>query len=117
MSEQECEGRIDVSATAIASIVNDAVLSCYGVVGTASKDLAMGIATAISTDRKRGVEVRVEDGCIVIDVYVIIEYGTRIPAVARSVMNVVEFSVERALGIPVARVNVHVDGLRVSNVD
>jgi uncharacterized alkaline shock family protein YloU len=58
-----------------------------------------------------------EDGRIIIDVYVIIEYGTRIAAVARSVMNVVKFSVERALGLPVAEVNVHVEGLRVSNTD
>ncbi len=117
MPEQGVSGRIDVSPTAVASIVNDAILSCYGVVGTASKDLAMGIATVLSAERKRGVEVRVRDGRIVIDVYVIIEYGTRIPAVARSIMNVVKFSVERALGVPVAEVNVHVDGLRVSNVD
>jgi uncharacterized alkaline shock family protein YloU len=48
---------------------------------------------------------------------VIIEYGTRIPAVARSVMNVVKFSVERALGIPVAEVNVHVEGLHISDTD
>ena len=40
-----------------------------------------------------------------------------IAAVARSVMNVVKYSVERALGIPVAEVNVHVEGLRVSEVD
>jgi uncharacterized alkaline shock family protein YloU len=117
MPEVECSGRIDVSPIAIASIVNDAILSCYGVVGTASKDLATGIATALSAERKRGVEVDVKDGRIVIDVYVIVEYGTRIPAVARSVQNVVKFSVERALGVPVAEVNVHVDGLRVSDVD
>jgi len=117
MSEDASRGRIDVSPMAIASIVNDAILSCYGVVGTASKDLPTGIATALSAERKRGVEVRVKDGEIAIDVYVILEYGTRIAVVARSVMNVVKFSVERALGIPVAEVNVHVDGLRVSNVD
>lgn len=117
MSEDAFRGRIDVSPMAIASIVNDAVLSCYGVVGTASKDLPTGIATALSAERKRGVEVRVKDGRIVIDVYVIVEYGTRIAVVARSVMNVVKFSVERALGVPVAEVNVHVESLRVSNVD
>jgi uncharacterized alkaline shock family protein YloU len=32
-------------------------------------------------------------------------------------MNVVKFSVERALGIPVTEVNVHVEGLRVSDID
>ncbi len=61
--------------------------------------------------------MRIEEGRIIINVYVIIEYGTRIVAVARSVMNVVKFSVERALGVPIAEVNVHVDGLRVSDVD
>jgi len=110
-------GRIEVSLTAIASIVHESVLTCYGVVGTAAKDLATGIVNVLSGDSKRGIDVRVEDGQIVVDVYVIIEYGTRVAAVARSVMNVVKYSVERALGIPVAEVNVHVEGLRVSDTD
>ncbi|RLC99712.1 MAG: Asp23/Gls24 family envelope stress response protein [Chloroflexi bacterium] len=118
MSEQEHSlGRIEVSPTAIASIADEAVLACYGVVGTAAKNLAVGVVSAVSSARKRGIEVRVEEGRISIDVYVIIEYGTRIVAVARSVMNVVKFSVERALGIPVVEVNVHVEGLRVSDID
>lgn len=117
MPEVQYRGRIQVSPAAIASIANEAVLTCYGVVGTAAKGLADGIANVLSRDSKRGIAVRVEDGCITIDVYVIIEYGTRIAAVALSVMNVVKFSVERALGIPVAEVNVHVEGLRVSDID
>jgi uncharacterized alkaline shock family protein YloU len=118
MPEKKPKGRIEVSPTAIASIANRAVLSCYGVVGTAAKDLASGIANILSRDSKRGIEVHIQqDGQIIIDVYVIIEYGTRIAAVARSVMNVVKFSVERALGMPVAEVNVHVEGLRVSDID
>ena len=117
MPQVQYRGRIEVSPTAIASIVNDAVLTCYGVVGTAAKDLAAGIASVLSREHKRGVEVRIEEGRIVIDVYVIIEYGTRIAAVARSVMNVVKFNVERALGVPVAEVNVHVERLRISDID
>nr|HID12231.1 Asp23/Gls24 family envelope stress response protein [Anaerolineae bacterium] len=118
MSEREPSlGRIEVAPTAIASIANEAVLTCYGVVGTAAKDLATGIANVLSRESKRGIEVRVEDGQIFIDVYVIIEYGTRIAAVARSVMNVVKYNVERALGVPVAEVNVHVEGLRISDID
>ena len=110
-------GRIEVSPAAIASIANEAVLSCYGVVGTADKDLATGIVNLLSPESKRGIEIHIHDGQITIDVYVIIEYGTRIVAVAHSVMNIVKFSVERALGIPVTEVNVHVEGLRVSNTD
>lgn len=111
-------GRIEVSPTAIASIANEAVQTCYGVVGTAAKDLTSGIVNVLSSASKRGIAVRIEEnGQIVIDVYVVIEYGTRIASVARSVMNVVKFSVERALGVPVAEVNVYVEGLRISNVD
>ncbi len=113
----DVRGRIEVAPAAIASIVSDAVFGCYGVVGTADRDLASGIAQALTRDRKRGVDVQVRDGQIAVDVYVIIEYGTRIAAVARSVMNVIQFRVERSLGIPVSEVNVHVVGLRVSNPD
>lgn len=118
MSEREHSiGRVEVSSAAIASIAYEAVLSCYGVVGTAARNMAVDVADAFSNARKRGIEVRVEGSRVAIDVYVIIEYGTRIVAVAHSVMNVVKFTVERALGIPVAEVNVHVQGLRISDTD
>ena len=50
-----------------------------------------------------------------IEVYIIIEYGTRITSVADSVADAVRYQVEKALGMPVHQVNVHVQGLRVSN--
>jgi len=48
---------------------------------------------------------------------VIVEYGTRINSVAESVANTVRFHVEKALGLRVNTVNVHVAGLRISNTD
>jgi len=59
----------------------------------------------------------VEGDHVQIDLYVVVEYGTRISSVAHSIMNVVRYTVEKALGVPVAQVNVHVQGLRVSNRD
>jgi uncharacterized alkaline shock family protein YloU len=113
----EPKGKIEVSSSAVASIAHEAIMSCYGVVGTVSKGLATGIADAISPESKRGVVVRMEDNYIVIDLYLVIEYGTRIASVARSAMNVVKYRVEKALGVPVAEVNVHVQGLRISDTD
>jgi uncharacterized alkaline shock family protein YloU len=46
---------------------------------------------------------------------VIVQYGTRISEVAHGVQNSVRYALEQALGIPVAEVNVHVQGLRVQN--
>jgi uncharacterized alkaline shock family protein YloU len=110
----EARGRIDVSQAAITSIVSEAVQTCYGVVGTVPRNFATGLADILSTDRKRGVEVVVKEGHIIVDVYVVVEYGTRISSVAESIRDVVKYQVERALELPVAQVNVHVQALRVS---
>ena len=110
-------GRIEVSPTAIASIASQAVLRSYGVVGMAARNVADGIAAWITDDPNRGIDVHFENREIYIDVYVIVEYGTRVASVANSVINTVRFNVERAVGVRVARVNVHVQGLRVSEPD
>ena len=49
-----------------------------------------------------------------IDIYIIVQYGTRIKSVASSVANTVRFSVEKYLGLPINDVNVHVQGLRIN---
>jgi len=118
MSEQNPLGQIEISPTAIATLAAHAVLQSYGVVGMAPKNLADELTTVLGDAAHRGVEVRVTDDCIQIDLYVIVEYGTRITSVAHSIMNVVKYTVEQALGAGwYVQVNVHVQGLRVSSVD
>lgn len=113
----ESKGRIEVSPAAVASLAHEAVLRSYGVVGTVPKDLANGIANVLSRDSKQGVIVQVRDNGIVIDLYIVVEYGTRIASVARSAMNLVKYTVEKALGVPVAEVNIHVADVRISSLD
>ena len=109
-------GRIQVSPTAIASLASQPVLECYGVVGMATKDLARGIVEILQpASHRRGVAVHLDDDRIVIDLYVVIEFGTRIAVVARNIQSVVKYTVEKALTVPVDAVNVHVQDLRVSS--
>jgi len=110
-------GSIHVSERAIASIAFYAARESYGVVGLAHKSLMNGLTQAIVKDPTHGVEVRYDGAQINIDVYVIIEYGTRITSVASSVSNTVRYQVEKALGLPVNEINIHVRGLRVSEID
>lgn len=117
MSEKiQARGKIEVAPAVIASIVNEAVQTCYGVVGTVPRNFATGLVDKISTDRKRGVEVAVHDGEITIDLFVVMEYGTRISTVAHSIKHVVKYQVEKSLELPVVEVNVHVQALRVSEL-
>ena len=117
MSEQTSLGQIDVSPAAIASIAARTVTQAYGIVGLADKNFADGVVRTLSGDPHRGVSVKIDGDRIEIDLYVIVEYGTRIASVAASLQNIVRFNVEKALGAPIDAVNVHVQGLRVSSPD
>jgi len=117
VSEQTSLGQIDVSPAAIASIAARTVTQAYGIVGLADKNFADGVVRTLSGDPHRGVSVKIDGDRIEIDLYVIVEYGTRIASVAASLQNIVRFNVEKALGAPIDAVNVHVQGLRVSSPD
>ncbi|NLT72944.1 MAG: Asp23/Gls24 family envelope stress response protein [Chloroflexi bacterium] len=118
MSEETTLGTIQVSPRAIASIAARAVLTSYGVVGMAPATVRDGIAEILNLENVyRGVDVQVVDGQVVIDLYVVVEYGTRISVVAHNMMESVKFAVEQALAMRVAEVNVHVQGVRVSDDD
>jgi uncharacterized alkaline shock family protein YloU len=110
-------GTIHISPNALATIAYHATLTSYGVVDLAPKDLAEGIATTLTKEPAHGVAVHYNGEEIDIDVHIIIEYGTRITSVAASVANAVRYQVEKALGMPVHNVNIHVQGLHVSETE
>ena len=110
-------GSIHITPNAVASIAYHATLQSYGVVGLAPKNLAEGIAATITREPAHGISVRYNGEDIDIDVNIIVEYGMRISSVANSVANAVRFQVEKALGMPIHTVNVHIQDLRVSKPD
>ena len=110
-------GSIHISPAAVATIAYHATMESYGVVGLAPKNMAEGLAQAITREPARGVSVHYDGEKIDIDIYIIVEYGTRIASVAGSVANTVRYHVEKALGLHVNEINVHVAGLRISNLD
>jgi uncharacterized alkaline shock family protein YloU len=48
-----------------------------------------------------------------LDLFVVVEYGTRINEVAHNVIENVRYAVEDKLGLNVSRVNVNVMGVRI----
>ena len=110
-------GGIHISPNAVATIAYYATLESYGVVGLAPKNLTDGIVASITREPARGVSVRYNGDNIDIEIHIIVEYGTRINSVAVSVANTVRFHVEKALGLKVNSVHVHIAGLRISDTD
>ena len=108
-------GRIEVSPRAISMAAGAVVLECYGVVGIAGRKLRHGRAILLEDhEYQQGIVVSVRGTEVIVDVYVVIEYGTRISEVAHNVMHAVHETLRRMLGSQAIRVNVNVQGLRIS---
>jgi uncharacterized alkaline shock family protein YloU len=111
-------GRVEVSPRVVASIVGHAANECYGVVGMAARGLRDGIAERLNRESAhRGVEVSLREGGLVIELYIIAQYGTRISEVAHNLMSAVKYEVERTLGVEVLAVNVNVQGIHLGEGD
>jgi uncharacterized alkaline shock family protein YloU len=114
-SDIDSTGKIEVSPRAISHLAYRAAIRSYGVVGLASRHARPGWAELLRReDVSKGVEVNFSEGQVIINLYVILEYGTRISEVARNIMSNVKFALESSLGISVVQVNVTVQGIRIS---
>jgi uncharacterized alkaline shock family protein YloU len=105
-------GKIEVLPNAIHTIVVQATISCYGVLGIASPRLHNGQAILLPLHQSnQGVRVQIVNDQLLLNVYVVLEYGLRISEIAHNIMSSVKFSTEKMLGIPVSQINVNVQGL------
>jgi uncharacterized alkaline shock family protein YloU len=105
-------GKIEVLPNAIHTIAKQAISECYGVVGLTAPRLHNGQAVLLSPEENnQGVQIRVVNERIIVEVYVALEYGLRMSEIAHNIMSSVKFSIEKMLGVPVAQVNVNIQGL------
>lgn len=110
-------GSILIQKDAIASITRQSTLQSYGVVGLAPRNIFENIRQLIKKDARYGIEIEYDHDGLVIDIYIVVEYGTNIKSITNSVINSVKYNVEKTVGLPVQNINVHVRGLRISNMD
>ncbi len=108
-------GKVNISNDVVGSIAGIATAEIDGIYGM-SGSVASGIAEKLGAKKSpsKGVKVDIKPGGAVIDLYVIVEFGMRIPELAWNVQQNVKNSVETMTGIDVARVNVHFDGLHIN---
>lgn len=110
-------GSILIQKEAIASIARESTLQSYGVVGLSPKNLVEKLRQLLFKDYQYGIDVDYEHDGLVINLYIVVEYGMRIKTITNSIVSSVKYSVEKTVGLPVRRINVHVRGLRISNMD
>ena len=109
---EEKIGNIKISVDVVATIAGIATNEISGVAGM-SNSLASGIAEIFGTERNlsRGVKVDIKEETTVIDLYIIVDYGVRIPELAWEIQENVKNSVETMTGLNVEKINIHVEGV------
>jgi len=114
MIEKNQLGSINISENVLAVLVGAAVENCAGLVGMASGKMMDGINELLRRENYgRGAKVTVENDAVSIQVRVIVEYGVSIPAMAQSAIDMVKYTITQYTGMPVERVEVVVQGVRV----
>ncbi len=107
-------GLVTVTDEVVVRVAGYAALNCYGIVGMASKRSADGIVQLMGRENLgRGVKIRTSEDKVDIDLFIIVEYGISISAVAAAIIERVKYEVEHFTGVSVGRVNVCVEDIRV----
>lgn len=108
-------GKIIIDEDLVASIAGYAAVENYGIVGMNTKKATDSIVELIKKDNlKRGIKVSVAgEGAVDIDLYVTLEYGVSLSAVAQNARDNVRYRVEEMTGLKVNTINIFVEGIRV----
>ena len=106
-------GAIKITDEVVAIIAGIAATDVPGVAGM-SGGIAGGIAEALGRKNlSKGVKVEAGEKEAAIDLYIIVEYGFRIPDVAWSIQEKVKKAVETMTGLNVIEVNIHIQGVNI----
>lgn len=108
----EIASNLVISEDVIGIIAGLAAAEVDGVSGM-SLGFVDGINQIIGGNKKysKGVKITLDGKDVVIDLYVIVKYGVRIPDIAFSIQNSVKTSVETMTGLSVKSVNINVQGV------
>ncbi|MFZ5353558.1 MAG: Asp23/Gls24 family envelope stress response protein [Bacillota bacterium] len=104
-------GVVRIAEDVVATIAELAAKEVKGVVS-----MSGGIADSITEmlgkkNPSKGVKVEVGEKEAIIDLYVVVDYGVRIPDISWQIQENVKKAVETMTGLSVVEVNIHIQGV------
>lgn len=108
-------GIITISPEVIAKYAGTVAVECFGIVGMAAVNVKDGLYRLLKKESlTHGIQVSIsEDNRIKIDFHVIVSYGVSIMAVTDNLISNVKYKVEEFAGMPVDKINIYIEGVRV----
>ena len=108
-------GNINYSEEVLAKIVGLSTMECYGVVGMVSKNASEGLWELMGIENlSKGVKLQlINENKLQIELFVMVEYGTKISVISNNIIQKVRYSVENYTGLKVSSITVNVQAVRV----
>lgn len=107
-------GNIHVDNEVIAKIASQAAIECYGLVGMGYRSKVDGLVELLKRENiSKGVKVETIEDRLHIELFVIIQYGTKISVVADNIIDRVKYTVEKITSLKVSKIDINVQGVRV----
>ena len=108
-------GIITISPEVIAKYAGTVAVECFGIVGMAAVNMKDGLVRLLKKESlTHGIQVSISDeNRITIDFHVIVAYCVSISAVTDNLISNVKYRVEEFSGMPVDKINIYIEGVRV----
>ena len=107
-------GQIQIDTDVIALYAGTTAVECFGIVGMAAVSMNDGLVKLLQRESlTHGINVTINNNAIDIDFHVIVSYGVSISTVADNLIESVKYKVEEFTGMPVEKINIFVEGVRV----
>ena len=102
-------GQIQIDTDVIALYAGTTAVECFGIVGMAAVSMKDGLVKLLKRESlTHGINVTINDNAIEI-----VSYGVSISTVADNLIESVKYKVEEFTGMPVEKINIFVEGVRV----
>ena len=111
--DENPDGTVSFATDVVAKIAGLAATEVEGVASMSSPSSALADMFSRKNTRNftKGVRIDLDGNCVTVDVTIVVEYGSPVPDVARSIQENVKKAIETMSGLTVHSVDVHVSGI------
>ena len=108
-------GIVTIDPEVVAKYAGTVAVECFGIVGMATVSMKDGLVHLLKKESlTRGITVAISDeNHISINFHIIVAYGVSISAVTENLISNVQYKVEEFSGMPVDKINIYIEGVRV----
>lgn len=110
--EDETIGNIKISVDVVTTIAGIAASEIEGV-SCMYTSFAAGVVQRLGAKKgtSKGVKVDMTEDSVSVDLYIVVEYGVKIPELAWNIQENVKTKIETMTGLDVSKVNIHIEGI------